>query len=140
MTVAAPPRVRFETRVHDDDTFTVWAIDREPERVVAQHAWHIADVFFNGGEWLLIKYDKDGEIVHPVERWIDVDHQEWAHLRDITNENAKDRHNRPDAVNAALDAELAIRRLKFRDDTREDARMMGLALARIWWRSMSETL
>lgn len=128
--------LRFESRVHDDDTFTVWAIDRAPGHATDQHAWHIADVFFNGGEWLHIKYDLTGEIVHGQMKWIDADHAQWAELREFTNHVNEARHKRTETELAALDALLAIRRREFRDDTREDARLWGIALSRVWAKSL----
>jgi hypothetical protein len=141
---------RFESRVHDDDTYTVWAIDRAPGHATDQHAWHVADVFFNGGEWLFVRYDLTGELVVVLDgtdddgnpkravRWINADPEQWAELRDFTNHVNSERHKRSEAENAALDKALAIRRLKFRDDTREDARLMGVALSRVWARTLFE--
>lgn len=128
--------LRFESRVHDDDTFTVWAIDRAPGHATDQHAWHIADIFFNGGEWLFIKYNLTGEIDHGSMRWIDADHAQWSELRAFTNLVNKDRHKRTEPELAALDTMLATQRREFRDDTREDARLWGIALARVWAKSL----
>lgn len=130
-------KLRFESRVHDDDTYTIWAIDREPASAKAQHAWHIADVWFNGGEWLYLKYDRSGKAIHEAPfRWLDIDRAQWAGLRNFTNHVNEKRAERTEAENAGLDALLATKRLEFREDTREDARLWGVAMARIWAKTL----
>lgn len=129
-------KLRFETRVHDDDTYTVWAIDREPVSVKDEHAWHVADIFFNGGEWLFLKYGLNGQVDYGSMRWINPDNAQWAEIRDFTNHVNENRASRTETENAALDTILATKRREFRDDTREDARLWGIALARVWAKTL----
>lgn len=122
-----PPNATFRLESYDEDTSKVFA-------VVGPASYHIADLFFNGAEWLFLKYDADGEIVNDSgNMWIDADPEEWARLRDIANENAKDREQRNQTVNDTLDAALALRRRQFRDDTRELAELGAKGKARAWW-------
>jgi len=126
---AEPPSATFRLKFHDEICSKIVATVRLGEQ------YHIADVFFNGAEWLYVRLDRSGEVVHPIDRWLNVDPEQWSHLREMTNENAKGREERPQAVNEALDAALAARRRQFRDDTREDAELLARGMARVWWKT-----
>lgn len=133
MTVAteATPKAKFRLEWVDDNTAKVRGHRTDNEYLSPQH---VGDLWFNGAEWLFVKYDLHGEIVNDAENmWIDTDPEEWAHLREIANENAKGREDRNQAVNEALDAALALRRRQFRDDTRELAELGAKGKARAWW-------
>jgi len=127
VTVATEARTKFQLKSHDDDTSKVFV-------VVGADEHHVGDLFFNGCEWLFVKLDAEGEIVTDSSNtWIDADPEQWAHLREMANENAKGREERNQAVNDALDAALALRRRQFRDDTRELAELGAKGKARAWW-------
>lgn len=129
-------RTRAHVEPYDEDTDRIY-VQSDPHG----EPYMVAELFFNGAEWQFIPYTLDGEIAHGAGfQWVDPDRERWAHLRDINNENAKGADQRPLAVNQGLDAALTKLRLQFRDETREDARLIAQGKARIWWRVFATDL
>jgi hypothetical protein len=109
---------------------------------------HIADIFFNGAEWLLLKYprfeepDRDGHIKPDHDytaevAWLNVDPERHARLRGLTNSHAQLHPDVEEPIRAASEAQLKFERKRYRDDTLEDALLLGTALARVYWRAVS---
>lgn len=122
---------KFDVRWYENDPENVGLIFA----VLPDGEHKIAELFWNGGEWLFIPQDKDGDVVNGSEHWkfIDADPDMRLHLNAVATENNALRLDRPDAVNEALDAALATMRLKFRDDTREMAVVGAKIFARGWY-------
>lgn len=136
-----PPNARLQFRVDwcDDDPNTGEVHVILPADSPEDWPSKLGEVFWNGAEWWFIRHDKDGEIDHPMDNFIDVDPGLRMHLNDVQAENLKDRAERPEAVNEALDAALATRRREFRDDTRDLAELGAKMYARSWffkWREL----
>lgn len=95
----------------------------------------IAELFWNGGEWLFLPCDKDGKVIASNDglRHIDVDPARRMHLNQIEEANINDRLDRGEAVQAAMDAALMSRRREFRDDTRDLAVVGAKIYARGWY-------
>lgn len=100
----------------------------------------IAELFWNGAEWMFIPMYPDGEIGPSSEmRHIDVDPARRMHLNAVAEENNKDRMARTEAVNEAFDAALATMRRQFRDESWELAVLGAKLQARRWfpkWRDL----
>jgi hypothetical protein len=122
--------LKFDIEAHDADVYIVWAVTSEAR-------YKIAEVMWNGGEWVFMAMDKAGNYM-PVEniwRVIDVDPERRLHLGQIEAANVASRAD-PDTnetVQAALDMALTTRRLQFRDDSREDAILGAKLYARGWY-------
>lgn len=130
----ATPRLKF--RVHVE-----WsAEDQNVADVIVGNALKIAELFWNGAEWLFVPWGKDGLIYSADDmRHIDVDPERRLHLNRIEEANTLDRLDRNETVQAAMDAALMTRRREFRDDTRELAEMGAKIFARGWypkWRDL----
>lgn len=153
-TLAAPSATfRLERYVSDGDEES----GRHCEMVIVDYegatlhprSVHIADIFFNGFEWLLLKYtefetDDDGNVKPnlidgpiPDGVHLNVNPERYVDLRALTNATNQDRHQREQAIQASLDAQLKFERTRYRDDTLEDALLLGTALARVYWRAVS---
>lgn len=91
----------------------------------------VAEVFWNGGEWIWFAMGRDGEVDHGYStgHWIEVDPQAEQHMRDIQTENAKIEN---EATRDAAAAALKARRRTFRDDedNRDLVRVRAIQLAR----------
>lgn len=130
-----PSPVKFRLEFFEDGGWKVIATMTDPEEVGGQHAWHIADIWFNGGEWLLVKYDTNHDVIHLTNAWLDVDHERWAELRDHSNSVAElNASEENQTLRDARDAALATARRQFRERTEEDAKLLGLAKAKVHWR------
>lgn len=132
----AKSRLKFEVEWHMRNGENVGLVF-----AVTEGRPKIAELYWNGAEWLFVPIGKDGE-THTQGgfiRYIDVDPQTRLHLNLVAEENAKDRLDRHETVQAALDAALATRRRQFRDDTRELAELGARMYARWWypqWREL----
>jgi hypothetical protein len=109
--------------------------------VVGDEKHKIAELFWNGAEWLFVPMDKDGELFPGTQnmRHIDVDPGRRMHLNAIAEENLKGSADRHETVQAAMVAALATRRREFRDDTRDLAELGAKIYARGWypkWREL----
>lgn len=115
-------------------------VDEDAARVLV-HEHHIADLFWNGGEWFFIPYGTDGHQL-TTEHWsyIKVDTERWIKLRDKANDMAAAAVNRTEAERQAYSKELQLERKEFRDDTVEFAEMAAIGKGRVWWKKYSENL
>lgn len=126
--------LKFEATVYDDNVYGVWAVTPDGRSKIAEVMW-------DGGEWIFRPCDKEGFILDRGTRLIDVDPARRLHLNQIEVANAMSRAE-PDTnetVQAALDLALDTRRRQFRDDSREDAILGARLFARGWypkWRDL----
>ena len=119
---------KFEIETHDADVYLVFAVTPDSRSKIAEVMW-------NGGEWVFMAMDRNGGYM-PVEgawRVIDVDPQRRLHLGEVEAANLLDRIDRNETVQAALDMALTTRRRQFRDETREDAILGAKLFARGWY-------
>lgn len=154
MSVAAPHTTTFRLeRYHSDGDeesgrYCQMVIVDYEGATLHPRSIHIADIFFNGAEWLLLKYpefeeaDRDGNVKPDHDytaevAWLNVDPERFAEVREYTNVLAENRHKLDEAAIAALEAHLKFARKHYRDETMEDALLLGTALARVYWRSVS---
>lgn len=112
-----------------------WVDDDTAKVMVYKH--HVADLFWNGGEWFFMPYNTDGHhLTTDFWSYIKVDTERWVLLRDRSNTIAETAHQKAEAERAALFAELELQRKEFRDDTKEFAELAAIGKARVWWRTM----
>lgn len=149
MTLAAPPPAKFrlervdygrETEMYREEVYADYGGATLHPRSVK-----IAAIWFDGDTWQLIKYlefedDGDGGL-RPTGFSDDIglnpDPEAWAKLRSFTNEVNEQRHARLPAVQEAYDARLKFERKQYMESTKEDALLLGTALARLHWRGIS---
>jgi hypothetical protein len=116
-----------------------WMENRNVGSVIAMadDEHKIGELFWNGSEWLFIRWTIMGEVHDPINTWIDVDPGRRIHLNKIADENLKGSTDRNPTVQAALDAALDTRRREFRDDTRDLAVIGAKMHGRFWWQAYS---
>lgn len=133
---ALPKGLKFRVDRYEKDAENVGLVfaitpDREDK---------IAELFWNGAEWMFIPMYPDSEIGPSSEmRHIDVDPHHRLHLNRVAEANLLGRADRPDSVNEALDAALAKMRRQFRDESWELAVLGAKLQARRWfpkWRDL----
>lgn len=153
MTVAAPHTTTFRLeRYHSDGDeesgrYCQMVVVDYGDATLHPRTVHIADIFFNGAEWLLLKYpefeaDNDGNLKPDHDyvaqvAWLNVNPERFAQLRELTNEHAKLHPDVEEPIRAASHAQLKFERKRYFEDTLEDALLLGTALARVYWRSVS---
>ena len=129
MSAAPQNKVSFQLKFSSDDVSEVFAV--VPPNISIDHAGthKLGELFWNGNEWLFVRWTPDGDMVMDGLHYIPTDPEgEEAHRQEDREIALK-----PEALRDPLRQELNGRRKIRRDETRDMAVVGAKIEARKWW-------